>query len=63
MTLHQALQGGPPEDNIFIAAQRGDVAAIRELIESGKAKATDKDDANMYASIDLIGLIPLIMNP
>ncbi|KAF7970447.1 hypothetical protein HWV62_23935 [Athelia sp. TMB] len=47
MTLHQALQSGPSEDNIFIAAQRGDVATIRELIESGRAKATDKDDANI----------------
>lgn len=49
MTLHQALQGGPPpsEENIFIAAQRGDIATIRELIESGRAKATDKDDSNM----------------
>ncbi|KAF9037902.1 ankyrin [Hymenopellis radicata] len=33
--------------NIFIAAQRGDVALIRELIESGKAKATDRDDQNI----------------
>lgn len=33
--------------NIFVAAQRGDIDLIRELIESGKASATDKDDANM----------------
>ena len=51
MTLHQALQSGPSEDNIFIAAQRGDVATIREFIESGRAKATDKDDANMYVYV------------
>lgn len=51
LTFAQALQDGPSGDtNIFIAAQRGDVALIRELIESGRAKATDKDDSNMYAS-------------
>jgi hypothetical protein len=46
LTFIQALQT-EPADNIFIAAQRGDVDLIRQLIESGKAKATDKDDANM----------------
>lgn len=33
--------------NIFIAAQRGDVAALRDLIESGKATATDRDEQNV----------------
>jgi ankyrin repeat protein len=32
------------EQNIFVAAQRGDVGLLRELIESGKAKATDRDN-------------------
>ncbi|KAL0566951.1 palmitoyltransferase akr1 [Marasmius crinis-equi] len=45
-----------PENNIFVAAQRGDVALIRELIESGQAKATDRDDQNItplhWASIN-----------
>ncbi|KAJ8474337.1 hypothetical protein ONZ45_g15983 [Pleurotus djamor] len=35
------------ESNIFVAAQRGDIALIRELIESGRAKATDRDDQNI----------------
>jgi palmitoyltransferase len=50
LTFTQALQTSPdtePEVNIFLAAQRGDVGLIRELIESGKAKATDKDDSNI----------------
>jgi palmitoyltransferase len=46
LTFTQALQT-EPEVNIFVAAMRGDVDLIRELIESGKAKATDKDSANM----------------
>ncbi|CCM05821.1 uncharacterized protein FIBRA_08055 [Fibroporia radiculosa] len=33
--------------NIFLAAQRGDVNTIRELIESGNAKATDRDEQNI----------------
>lgn len=41
---------------IFVAAQRGDVSLLRELIESGKAKATDRDDQNItplhWASIN-----------
>ncbi|KAL0065621.1 palmitoyltransferase akr1 [Marasmius tenuissimus] len=36
-----------PENNIFVAAQRGDVALIRELIESGQAQATDRDEQNI----------------
>ncbi|KAI3614840.1 palmitoyltransferase akr1 [Moniliophthora roreri] len=36
-----------PENNIFVAAQRGDVALIRSLIESGQAKATDRDEQNI----------------
>lgn len=44
------------EVSIFVAAQRGDVSLLRELIESGKAKATDRDDQNItplhWASIN-----------
>ena len=36
-----------PQSNIFIAAQRGDVNLIRELIESGRARATDRDEQNI----------------
>ncbi|KAL5478760.1 AKR1 [Sanghuangporus weigelae] len=36
-----------PEINIFVAAQRGDLDTLRMLIESGKAKATDRDDQNI----------------
>ncbi|KAJ3474072.1 hypothetical protein NLI96_g12663 [Meripilus lineatus] len=36
-----------PDLNIFVAAQRGDLQTITELIESGKAKATDRDDQNI----------------
>jgi hypothetical protein len=53
LSFAQALQT-EPDPNIFIAAQRGDVDLIRQLIESGKAKATDKDDANMYAMLFLL---------
>ncbi|KDQ08952.1 hypothetical protein BOTBODRAFT_540043 [Botryobasidium botryosum FD-172 SS1] len=35
------------EVNIFSAAQRGDVQQIRELVESGRAKVTDRDDQNV----------------
>ncbi|KAF7420921.1 palmitoyltransferase akr1 [Pleurotus ostreatus] len=35
------------ESNIFIAAQRGDIALIRDLIESGRATATDRDEQNI----------------
>ncbi|KAG8912287.1 palmitoyltransferase akr1 [Tulasnella sp. 408] len=35
----------PP--NIFLAAQRGDLETIKHLIESGAAKATDRDDQNV----------------
>jgi ankyrin repeat protein len=37
------------QENIFVAAQRGDVQHIRELIESGSAKATDRDSQNITA--------------
>ncbi|KAJ2931938.1 hypothetical protein H1R20_g5163, partial [Candolleomyces eurysporus] len=33
--------------NIFVAAQRGDVAQLRALIESGQASATDRDEQNV----------------
>ncbi|KAK7448470.1 palmitoyltransferase akr1 [Stygiomarasmius scandens] len=36
-----------PEVNIFVAAQRGDVELLRQLIESGEAKATDRDEQNI----------------
>jgi ankyrin repeat protein len=35
------------QDNIFVAAQRGDVQHLRQLIESGQAKATDRDSQNI----------------
>jgi len=35
------------ETTIFAAAQRGDVNLIRELIESGRANATDRDEQNI----------------
>ncbi|KAG9005189.1 palmitoyltransferase akr1 [Tulasnella sp. 427] len=38
-------QHEPP--NIFLAAQRGDVDTLKDLIDSGKAKATDRDDQNV----------------
>jgi len=48
LSFTQALEASPDtQTDIFLAAQRGDVTLIRELIESGKAKATDKDDANI----------------
>ncbi|KAF7343180.1 Palmitoyltransferase [Mycena venus] len=36
-----------PEDTIFVAAQRGDVVAIRALLDSGRARATDHDSENV----------------
>ena len=33
--------------DIFVAAQRGDIHLIRELIESGRARATDRDEQNI----------------
>jgi ankyrin repeat protein len=33
--------------SIFVASQRGDVELLRELIESGKATATDRDPQNI----------------
>ncbi|OBZ74694.1 Palmitoyltransferase AKR1 [Grifola frondosa] len=48
LTFTQALQTiDHPDITVFVAAQRGDVDALRELIESGKAKATDRDDQNI----------------
>jgi len=35
------------EASIFVASQRGDVELLRELIESGKATATDRDPQNI----------------
>ncbi|KAG6826435.1 hypothetical protein H0H92_015809 [Tricholoma furcatifolium] len=45
-----SFQHAQPQDNevnIFTAAQRGDVDLIRQLIESGKASATDRDPQNI----------------
>ena len=36
-----------PQASIFVAAQRGDVELLRDLIESGKASATDRDPQNI----------------
>ncbi|KAG2363595.1 hypothetical protein BDR07DRAFT_1460170 [Suillus spraguei] len=36
-----------PVAEIISAAQRGDLNAIRELVESGKCKVTDRDDQNV----------------
>ncbi|KAF7312850.1 Palmitoyltransferase [Mycena kentingensis (nom. inval.)] len=48
LSFAQALDQTAPEDtSIFVAAQRGDVATIRELILSGKATATDRDPQNI----------------
>ncbi|KAH9932845.1 palmitoyltransferase AKR1 [Amylocystis lapponica] len=48
LTFTQALQTVQEQDaNIFVAAQRGDVNLLRELIESGKARATDRDEQNI----------------
>ncbi|PPQ88419.1 hypothetical protein CVT25_011221 [Psilocybe cyanescens] len=50
MTFSQALNdpnSQPDETSIFVAAQRGDVELIRELITSGKASATDRDPQNI----------------
>jgi palmitoyltransferase ZDHHC13/17 len=35
------------QPNIFLAAQRGDVNLIRQLIESGRARASDRDEQNV----------------
>lgn len=35
------------QPSIFLAAQRGDVNLIRQLIESGRARASDRDDQNV----------------
>ncbi|KAG6890142.1 hypothetical protein C0995_011435 [Termitomyces sp. Mi166 len=50
MTFQQPRDSPSSSDaNIFSAAQRGDVDLLRELIESGRAKATDRDDQNITA--------------
>ncbi|KAF8647576.1 hypothetical protein AX16_006615 [Volvariella volvacea WC 439] len=36
-----------PDYNIFTAAQRGDVHLLREIIESGRGQATDRDAQNI----------------
>ncbi|KAG6915477.1 hypothetical protein DXG01_011308 [Tephrocybe rancida] len=48
LTFSQAQDpSGSSEANIFVAAQRGDTELLRELIESGRAQATDRDDQNI----------------
>ncbi|CAA7262320.1 unnamed protein product [Cyclocybe aegerita] len=49
MSFSQALANSNPseEASIFVAAQRGDVELMRELINSGKANATDRDPQNI----------------
>lgn len=37
----------PPQSDIVLASQRGDLAAIKELIESGKATVNDRDGQNV----------------
>lgn len=56
---HEAEDSPPPTATpltIHSAAQRGDLHAIRTLIESGRAKATDRDEDNItplhWASIN-----------
>ncbi|KAG5337091.1 hypothetical protein C0989_010832 [Termitomyces sp. Mn162] len=50
MTFQQTQNPPSSSDtNIFSAAQRGDVNLLRDLIESGRAKATDRDDQNITA--------------
>jgi len=36
-----------PQAEIISAAQRGDLNTIRELVESGKSKVTDRDEQNV----------------
>ncbi|KAG8931360.1 palmitoyltransferase akr1 [Tulasnella sp. 417] len=43
--LRTVANDEPP--SIFLAAQRGDVETLKQLIESGAAKATDRDDQNV----------------
>jgi palmitoyltransferase len=45
--LHPQLQLTVTQAEIISAAQRGDINAIRELLESGKSKVTDRDDQNV----------------
>ncbi|CAK5271098.1 unnamed protein product [Mycena citricolor] len=50
LSFTQALeQTGPEESSIFLAAQRGDIETVRELLVSGKAQATDRDPQNITA--------------
>lgn len=35
------------QQNVFVAAQRGDVDVLRSLLESGQARATDRDSQNI----------------
>ncbi|KAF7369783.1 Palmitoyltransferase [Mycena venus] len=49
LSFSQALSQTTPEEdtNIFVAAQRGDVPTIRALLDSGRARATDRDAQNI----------------
>ena len=44
---HLLLQLTVPQAEIISAAQRGDLKIIRELVESGECKVTDRDDHNV----------------
>ncbi|KAI9507933.1 palmitoyltransferase AKR1 [Russula earlei] len=46
-TLALTSQAPTDEPNVFLAAQRGDINLIRQLIESGRARATDRDEQNI----------------
>lgn len=47
LTHTRTLQLTVTQAEIISAAQRGDINAIRELLESGKSKVTDRDDQNV----------------
>ncbi|KAJ7844145.1 ankyrin repeat-containing domain protein [Mycena olivaceomarginata] len=49
LSFTQALNQTTPEEdtNIFVAAQRGDVATLRALLDSGHARATDRNTQNI----------------
>jgi palmitoyltransferase ZDHHC13/17 len=43
----QPTDFSPQQSNIFVAAQRGDIKLLQHLIESGQARATDRDEQNI----------------
>ncbi|KAJ7813215.1 hypothetical protein B0H14DRAFT_3478244 [Mycena olivaceomarginata] len=52
LSFTQALNQTTPEEdtNIFVAAQRGDVATLRALLDSGRARATDRNPQTSHPS-------------